>query len=187
MKRHSAVFFDRDGVLNPEVGYTADPNDAKLFADVAPALARLQSAGQFIFVFSNQSGIGRGYYTTTEVQRFNQALCDQLKVNGVVLRSSQFYFCPHLPTEMCPCRKPNPGLLIRAAQEHDIDLSRSFSVGDREIDIQAGKAAGTATILLVRAGVVPVTSADHVVSTLFAAAEWILLKCASYTRAGRSD
>jgi histidinol-phosphate phosphatase family protein len=155
-----AVLLDRDGVINPDVGHPHRPEDAVLFADVGPALARIQQAGYALAVVSNQSGIGRGYFGVEDVIRFNGRLVAALQRHGVVIELDNFFICPHAPDENCACRKPQPGLIRAAAERLALDLSRSVLIGDAESDVMAGRAAGVATILLDRRGSVESTGAD---------------------------
>ena len=119
------------------------------------ALRELQDAGYLLIVVSNQSGIGRGYYRESEVDLLNQTIAEYLDSNaGVTL--SRFYHCPHHPTEAekeyrknCSCRKPAPGLIHRAMRDHAIDVKTSLLVGDKDSDIEAGRAAGVAKLFKV--------------------------------------
>ena len=171
MKRGAAVFLDRDGVLNSDVGYPHRLADAVIFDDVVPALRRIQDAGYVLLVVSNQSGVARGFFTLHEVSRFNRTIAKQLHDANIRVTSKNFYVCPHGPRDECSCRKPKPGLLLKAARQHGIDLRRSFTVGDEETDIEAGRRAGTHTILLNRMGKGRKTKADLVVSSLLEVAE----------------
>ncbi|HOX59273.1 MAG TPA: HAD family hydrolase [Verrucomicrobiota bacterium] len=166
MRRRPAIFFDRDGVLNPDSGYPHRPEDAILFPDVADALRRVQQLGYMIVVVSNQSGVGRGLFSEAEALQFNALLAAQLRLCGVHLAMDQFYICPHTPDEKCDCRKPKPGLLLRAVSELNIDLTQSFAVGDHESDIEAAYAAGVRAVLLNRDGRRFDVRPDYVVSSL---------------------
>lgn len=148
-----AVFFDRDGTLIEDVGYLSDPAQVRLLPGAAEAVRRLNRAGFLVVVVSNQSGVARGLYGIDAVERTNQRLQQLLQQEGAHIDA--FYFCPHLPTgtvpayaKECDCRKPKPGLLYRAAQDLDIDLTESYMVGDAVRDIQAGRAAHCHTIFL---------------------------------------
>ena len=165
-----ALFLDRDGVLNPDVGYPHRLSDAKLYDDVIPALRAIIKAGYSIFVISNQSGVARGLFSLADVRRFNKALCRELQDRGIAIFPRQFYICPHAASDRCECRKPKPGLLLRVSREHDVRLGESFLVGDKELDVQAGRRAGVFTIRLSRSGRVKRSKADRVVSSLRQAA-----------------
>jgi D-glycero-D-manno-heptose 1,7-bisphosphate phosphatase len=143
-----AVFFDRDDTLMVNVPYLGDPSKVEVFAEAAQALIELQQAGFLIFVVSNQSGVGRGLITRDQVYAVNLELMRQL--GGDYIR--EFYNSFAAPNDpSAGDRKPAPSLLYLAAEEHDIDLSRSFFVGDRLSDIECGLAAGCRTVFLTHA------------------------------------
>jgi D-glycero-D-manno-heptose 1,7-bisphosphate phosphatase len=139
-----AVFFDRDGTLMEEVGYCGDPALVRVFPGAAAAVARLRAAGFRIVIVTNQSGIGRGYFTESDFHAVQAEFLRQLSepVDGV-------YFCPDAPDVSPSKRKPSPEMLLDAARELDLDLAGSFMVGDREGDIQAGNRAGCRSILVL--------------------------------------
>ena len=152
----SAVFIDRDGTLNEEVGYLCRPEDVVLIPGAAEGLARLNARGIPVFVVTNQSGIGRGYYDMEAFQAVMDRVAELLKPAGA--RMDGVYLAPHhrkgLGEYAHPDhadRKPNPGMLLRAAQEHGLDLARSWMIGDKEIDLGAGRNAGC-RVALVRTG-----------------------------------
>jgi len=167
------VLLDRDGILNPDIGYPHRIEDAMLFDDAGPALRLLQQAGFSLAVVSNQSGIARGYFGEEEVRAFNASLAEQLTAQGVAMSVEQFFVCPHAPAERCACRKPRPGLIHQAADRLRLDLRRSILIGDRDSDIQAGQDAGLKTVLVDREGSARPTSADWICRTLLDAATWI--------------
>ena len=146
-----AVFLDRDGTINEEVGYLSDPSQVNLIPGAADAIARLRAAGFKLVVVTNQSGIARGLFTVKELHHVNQALEKLLNENGAGIDA--FYFCPHHPMHgekvTCECRKPKPGMAIKAAKELDLDLSRSYFVGDKVSDIELGINAGGKTVLVL--------------------------------------
>lgn len=141
-----AVFLDKDGTLIIDVPYNTDPAKIELAPFAAEALKTLQDHGYILIVVSNQSGIARGYFTEAAlipvITTINRLLCPA----GVTLHD--FYYCPHHENDACDCRKPQPGMLLRAAREHDIDLSRSWMIGDILNDVEAGKKAGCQTMLI---------------------------------------
>ena len=151
----SAVFLDRDGVINVDHGYVSTWERFEFLPGVPDALRALQDAGYLLIVVSNQSGIGRGYYCEADVESLNQAIAQHLgSTVGVTL--SEFYHCPHHPTEaegefrrQCDCRKPAPGMIRQAVLDHGIDLKTSLLVGDKDSDIEAGRAAGVARLFKV--------------------------------------
>jgi len=151
-----AVFLDRDGTLIEEVGYASRPGQIRILGGVARALIDLADAGYRLIVVTNQSGIARGYMTEEDLERFHDALDQQLHLLGAAVDA--YYACPHHPDPgdtprpdlavACDCRKPKPGLLLRAAEDFRLDLEDSWTVGDMWRDIAAGQAAGTRTIKL---------------------------------------
>ena len=151
----SAVFLDRDGVINVDHGYVSTWEQFEFLPGVPEALRELQDAGYLLIVVSNQSGIGRGYYSEADVESLNQAIAQHLDSTvGVTL--SGFYHCPHHPTEaegefrrQCDCRKPAPGMIRQAVLDHGIDVKTSLLVGDKDSDIEAGRAAGVAGLFKV--------------------------------------
>ena len=155
-----ALIVDRDGTLIPDLGYPREPNRVRLMPNAASALAQLRSAGFLIVLASNQSGIGRGMLSWRDVLAVHAQLEELLHASGVALDGA--YYCPHAPDDGCVCRKPRPGLLLRAADELGLDLRRSIVVGDKESDIEAGLATHSNTILFQPIEGVCVTAATHV-------------------------
>jgi D-glycero-D-manno-heptose 1,7-bisphosphate phosphatase len=140
-----AVFFDRDDTLMVNVPYLGDPAQVEAFAEAAPALAQLRDAGYLLYVVSNQSGVGRGLITREQVDAVNAELIRQF---GAPLIDA-FYHSYAAPDDpYATDRKPSPEILLKAAKEHHLDLTRSWFVGDRLSDIECGLAAGCRTILL---------------------------------------
>jgi D-glycero-D-manno-heptose 1,7-bisphosphate phosphatase len=143
-----AVFLDRDGVIIREKDFQCDLETVEFIPGAVQALRNLKK-NFLAVVISNQSGVARGYFTEDELFRFQRALDEMLARSNAVI--SAWYFCPHAPDDGCKCRKPKPGMILRAAEELPIDLPASWMVGDKSSDIGAGKAAGLKTIL-VRTG-----------------------------------
>lgn len=176
----AAVFLDRDGTLIEEKVYLSDPTGVVLFPGVGAALRRLMDAGFKLLVVTNQSGIGRGYYTEADMHRVNQRLLEELAPEGV--RFERIYFAPETPDEPGHGRKPLPRFLLDARDEFGIDLARSFMVGDKRADLECGWNAGVRQSILVRTGygaeLESSLGADAartvVVDDMAAAAEWIL-------------
>ena len=167
-----AVFVDRDGTIMDDADYCSSPDQVQVFNGVAVALRRLRNAGYKIIVITNQSGIGRGYFTEAQYRAVEAEVSRQLG-NGLI---DATYFCPDRPDEPSQCRKPAPGMILEAAKDHDVDLSRSFLIGDKEIDAECGHNAGVRAIR-VRTGFDKMTDgscADWVAQDLAAAAEIIL-------------
>ena len=152
----TAVFIDRDGTINEEAEYLNRLDQVRLFPGAAGAIRRINESGMKAVVITNQSGVARGFFDETFVEKTHAYLRDILCVEGATIDA--FYFCPHHPTEgkgrylqVCGCRKPAPGMLLKAAEELGIDLQRSYLIGDALTDIEAGHRAGVKGIL-VRTG-----------------------------------
>ena len=188
MPGQPAVFIDRDGTLTEEVGYVNHPRRLRLLPRSAEAIRRLNSAGLKAVMVTNQSGVARGYFSEEVLHAVNEALVSQLKAEGGYLDG--LYVCVHHPTEgkspyraVGDCRKPEPGLLKRAEADLGLDLSRSWVVGDKIIDIIAGRRAGARSILVLtgyglgeweyRRSAWP-SEPDHVAEDLLDAVDWIL-------------
>jgi D-glycero-D-manno-heptose 1,7-bisphosphate phosphatase len=144
--RQRAVFADRDGTLIEDPGYLADPDGVRLLPGAAEALAVLGGRGFRLVVVSNQSGIARRLISEEQAAAVHERFLAELERRGVRLDGVRY--CPHGPDDGCSCRKPLPGLLVDAAAELDVDLARSFMVGDTTSDVEAGRSAGCTTILL---------------------------------------
>ena len=150
---NKAIFLDKDGTLVEDVPYNVEPQKIRLCAGAAAGVRSLYQAGYQIFIITNQSGIALNYFPETALVEVHQHLQSVLAANGVPL--SGFYYCPHHPdgsvsgyAVACECRKPKPGLLMQAAQEHQINLSQSWMIGDILNDVEAGRLAGCRTILI---------------------------------------
>ena len=141
-----AVFVDRDGTICRDVHYMSSPDQFELLPGVAEGIALLNGLGLKVIVVTNQSGIARGYFTEEDLHRIHQHMIRILSGKGA--RIDAIYYCPHHPDEGCDCRKPRIGLLLRAAKDFDLDLKSCFVIGDRALDVQAGKNAGCVTILV---------------------------------------
>lgn len=191
MTREPAIFLDRDGVLIEDVDLLTNPGDIRILWDVPQALNRLREAGFQLIVVSNQTVVARGLATEQDVHSIN-ARIDLLLEQAGAPHLDGFYFCPHHPKAtlpayrvVCECRKPRPGLLLRAARDYCLNLGASFLVGDRITDIIAGARAGCRTVL-VHTGkhqappietVEPLDESvrpDYICADLKAASEWIL-------------
>lgn len=149
-----ALFLDRDGTLNEEVDYLHRPEDLALIPGAAEALAKVNAAGIPVVVVTNQSGIGRGYYGWPEFEAVMDRMAEHLAEAGA--RIDATYASPHhekgrgdYAVADHPERKPNPGMLQRAAEEHGLDLTRSWMVGDKALDVEAGRRAGCRTALVL--------------------------------------
>jgi D-glycero-D-manno-heptose 1,7-bisphosphate phosphatase len=170
-----AVFVDRDGTLIHDADYCSDPKQVQVFPGVPQALQRLKAKGFKIIVITNQSGIGRGFFTIDQYRAVEGEVSRQLGDRLI----DATYFCPDVPGQPSECRKPAPGMIWQAAREHDVDLARSFFIGDKEIDAECGRNAGVRTIR-VQTGFDRETSgsrADWVAKDLPAAVH-IIINCA---------
>jgi len=168
------VFLDRDGTLVRDCGYTHKLADYELLPGVRTGLSLISRGGYALAVVTNQSGIGRGYYTEADPHAFQAHLFSDLERSGVRLAGT--LFCPHLPQAGCPCRKPAPGLLWRAREELGADLAASWVVGDQASDVELARRGGCRGAVLV--GVEPIGRSEcgeiTAVRTLEEAAEFIL-------------
>lgn len=175
-----AIFLDRDGVLNFESGdYITRNEDLHMLSGALEAVVKLTRAGWRVFVYTNQSGVGRGYMSLEELNGIHAYL--QAKVEEAGGKITKIYACPHHPEAGCDCRKPEPGLLQQAAREYNIDLCASYAVGDSPRDIAAAYAAGCMPVLVLSGHTRQVDPADFpcsvpdlVFSDLRAFVEWLL-------------
>jgi D-glycero-D-manno-heptose 1,7-bisphosphate phosphatase len=153
MKKNVAVFLDRDGTINEEVGYLDSLDKLRIIPTAYAAIKLINLNGMKAVVISNQAGVAKGFFTEEFVHTVNNSLLALLKEKGAII--DRFYYCPHHPEEgkglylqNCNCRKPAPGMLLQAARELNIDLSRSYFVGDRFLDMETAKNAGAKGILV---------------------------------------
>ncbi|MCU0782594.1 MAG: HAD family hydrolase [Verrucomicrobia bacterium] len=175
-----AIFFDRDGVLIEEKNYLHRVEDVAIFPGAAVAAKRLQDAGFKLFIVSNQSGVGRGYFTLAEVEKVNDYIAREFARQGV--KFQKIYIAPEAPDQPSRGRKPSPQFLFDARAEFGLDLSRSYMLGDKLIDVECGLNAGVKHSILVRTGYGAEQERENpklsaravVVADLAAAAEWIL-------------
>lgn len=148
-----AVFFDKDGTLIPDIPYNVDPKKITLAGGAHELISRLSGKGYLLIIISNQPGIARGYFAEEDLLAVRSRLEELFIEAGSVL--SGFYYCPHHPegiieqySKRCDCRKPMPGMLLKAAMDHNLDLRESWFIGDILNDVEAGNRAGCRTILL---------------------------------------
>jgi D,D-heptose 1,7-bisphosphate phosphatase len=153
MAKRRAIFLDKDGTLVDDVPYNVDPDLISLAPNAAEGLRLFSRLGYALLVVSNQSGVARGHFSEDALDPVWQRLDELLAAEGVQLDG--YYYCPHHPAgsiaayaRACDCRKPEPGLLLRAAAEHDVELQTSWMVGDILHDVEAGRRAGCRTILI---------------------------------------
>ncbi|MBC7128510.1 MAG: HAD family hydrolase [Thermoplasmatales archaeon] len=145
-----ALFIDRDGTINAnEPEYPHKPEHLKIYEDAVELMREYQSKGYLIIIITNQSGIGRGYFTLEQMHQFNNLLISELAKRGVKIDA--IYFCPHKPDDACSCRKPNLGLIEQAMKDFSIDLKNSIIIGDREdIEGEMAKKLGIRFIKMKR-------------------------------------
>ncbi|MFQ5905104.1 MAG: D-glycero-beta-D-manno-heptose 1,7-bisphosphate 7-phosphatase [bacterium] len=170
-----AVFVDRDGTLCPDVPYLDEKEKLELFPETPGAIRRLKGAGFRIVVVTNQSGVGRGYFTLDALAAVHERLRYLLKEAGADVDA--LYYCPHAPDDGCDCRKPKTGMIDGAAAELSISLDKSYLVGDDTVDVQLARNAGLKAILVLTGHgkkSEPSVRADAVVRNLEEAADWIL-------------
>ncbi len=135
-----AIFLDRDNTLIYDSGYIHKPEDVKVLETVPEALILAKESGFLLIVVSNQSGIGRGYYSEKDFHMVNRKIDEILSRYGVKIDA--YYFCPHRPDEGCSCRKPEPEMVRRASKDFNIELERSYVIGDKDIDVELARRAG---------------------------------------------
>lgn len=171
------VLLDRDGTIIHDKHYLADPDGVELIAGAAQGMRVLRDLGFGIVVVTNQSGIGRGFFTIEAQHRIHERMCALLAEEGVGVDG--IYICPHTPEQDCTCRKPLPGLAEQALKDHGFDPETAIVIGDKRADIELGKAIGALSIL-VRTGKGAAEeakgkagAADHIVDDLAAAARLI--------------
>lgn len=180
---NKAVFLDRDGTLNKEIGFAKKKEDYERLPGVVEGLKILMKLGFKLIVVTSQSGVARGFYTEKEVHEFHDHLTKDLEKEGVKIDA--FYFCPHHATQgigkykvECDCRKPKTGMIDKAVKDFEIDTKKSYMIGDKDADIMMGKAAGCTSIFVKTGtnknlqGIAP----DYTAENLHDAAKWIKKK-----------
>jgi len=170
-----AAFLDRDGVINQrarEGEYTITWEEMHILPGAARAIELLNRAGYLVIVVTNQRCVAKGLISTSQLEDLHKRMYAQLARDGGIIDA--VYYCPHDFAPACDCRKPKPGMLLRAAREHDIDLAASWMIGDSARDTGAGKAAGTRTIRLHDDGDASDPNADVVAGSLLEAAQMII-------------
>ncbi len=183
-QRVPAIFLDRDGTINIDHGYVHEIDDFQFIDGVIDACRELKKMGYVLVLVTNQSGIARGKFSEDQYMQLTEWMDWSLADRDVDLDG--IYFCPHLPDaaieeyrQVCDCRKPQPGMLLQAQQELNIDMAASYMVGDKPEDMQAAIAAGVGTKVLVRTGK-PVTQAGEEL------ADWVLDSLADLPKAIKS-
>lgn len=177
------VFLDRDGTINREVGYLCEVENLEILENVVEGLRLLQQE-YLLIVISNQSGVARGYFSETKVDRINAEITKRLEQHNVFIQ--EFFYCPHHPegivkeyAKVCDCRKPNIGLIERARKKYDVDISKSYMIGDKISDLLLAKNAGCKGIFVKTGydlqGKEQIKQlSDYISDSLLEAAEWIL-------------
>jgi histidinol-phosphate phosphatase family protein len=170
-----AAFLDRDGVINrkaPDGRYVTRWEEMELLPGVAVAIASLNRANFHVIVVSNQRCIAKGLVSSHEVEQLHRRMCGELAAADAVIDA--VYYCPHDEQPPCTCRKPAPGMLLKAAKDYGIELRRSWMIGDAETDVAAGRNAGCRTARIAGAGVVGRGTADVIAESLIDATRQIL-------------
>lgn len=154
MRSEPAIFLDRDGTINEDSGYVSRPDELIIYPSAAEAVRLINEAGLKVFIVTNQSGIARGLYSEETLHSIHERMREELAREGATVDA--IYYCPHHPAfgdrryrKSCDCRKPQPGLLFRAAREHNIDLTRSYVVGDKASDINLAASVGAKGALVL--------------------------------------
>lgn len=147
MEKIKALFLDRDGVINYDPGYVYRIEDFEFMPGIFEALAGFMMLGYEIFVVTNQSGIGRGYYSEDDFAKLSKYMIDEFKSYGVEIK--KIYHCPHTPSDDCNCRKPKPGMILQALDEFNISLKDSLMIGDKPSDLESARRAGVESGYLI--------------------------------------
>lgn len=169
---NKAVFLDRDGVITEDIGYVNKIEDFKLLPNAVEGLVLLKNYR--LFIVTNQSGIGRGYYKFEDFFNYNKRVLEELKKHNIKIEKT--YFCPHNPEDNCECRKPKTKMIKDAARDFGIDLGKSFMIGDKKIDVEMGHNAGCKSILVLTGNGMKEkenANADYAARDLIDAAKWI--------------
>ena len=160
MGKRSAAFVDRDDTIIADDKYCSDPEKVKVLDGAGEGLRLLAAKGYCIVIVTNQSGIGRHYFNEDQLKAVHDRMRQQLRRKGADFDA--LYYCPHRPKDNCSCRKPQPGLILRAASELNLELQSSYTIGNSEQDLEAGRRAGTRTVLIRNDGAgVSVTENDY--------------------------
>ena len=144
------IFLDRDGVINKDINYLHKIDDFEFIDGIFDVCLYFQNLGYKIIIITNQSGISRGYYSHREYQKVTQWMLDQFQYKNINILD--VFHCPHGPDSTCDCRKPKPGMFLKAKAKHNTDMEKSWLIGDKEVDVIAANAAGIENTILVRSG-----------------------------------
>ena len=173
---------DRDGTINEEVGYLSRINQLKIFSSTFAAIRMINESGMKAVVITNQSGVARGFFDEDFVTTVHARISEMLQEKGAFI--DRFYYCPHHPTEgngvykiNCGCRKPEPGMFLKAAEEMDINLSSSYMIGDMPKDMQAARSAGVKGILVrteYEGNIISAGTPVYIAQDILDAVRWIM-------------
>ena len=144
------IFLDRDGVINKDINYLHKIDDFEFIDGIFDVCLYFQSLGYKIIIITNQSGISRGYYSHSDYQKVTQWMLDQFKYKNINILD--VFHCPHGPDSTCDCRKPKPGMFLKAKDKYNTDMEKSWMIGDKERDTIAANSAGIDNAILVRSG-----------------------------------
>lgn len=179
-----AVFIDRDNTICRDVPYCSRPEDLELMPMVADGIRLLSEHGFKVVVITNQSGVARGYFTEEMLSQIHQKMQNDLAKQGAFVDA--IYYCPHHPDDNCNCRKPKPAMILQAARDLDIDINKSYIIGDSDMDTEMGKKAGCLTIVVATlnqdATVPRKPEPDYIASDLYEAANWVIHNTAAKTQ-----
>lgn len=148
MSVHKALFLDRDGIINIDDGYTYKIDSFKFVCGIFDLVSLFQTKGYYIFIVTNQSGIGRGYYTLDDFKKLTDWMIEEFSQKGILI--SKVFYCPHKPEDQCNCRKPKIGMIEQALEEFNIDLEHSWMIGDKQSDIDLAHNAHIANSIAIR-------------------------------------
>lgn len=171
MKDIPVLFLDRDGTLIVDKNYLSHPTGIEFMPDALAGLRRFRAMGYALVMITNQSGIGRGYFSDEQLQAVHRRLQELLAAEGLALDA--IYYCPHAPEAQCRCRKPATGMLEQACAEHGIDRSRALMVGDSQADMLLARNFGITALQICRDGATPDPLAQWSGPSLLAAAKWV--------------
>jgi D-glycero-D-manno-heptose 1,7-bisphosphate phosphatase len=188
MIRKRYAILDRDGTIIKECHYLSEPSQVELIPGAAEGIRMLQTMDLGVVAITNQSGVGRGYFSEEKLAEVHDRMNELLAVEGV--RLDGIYHCPHLPADVCECRKPSPGMLLQAAKDLSFDPAKSFVVGDKPCDIELGQRVGATTLLVLTGHGMeyvddPLVGANYVVKDLHAAAQAIRARLTQTALAAR--
>ena len=161
------IFLDRDGVINHEVNYLHKISEFKFINGIFESCLNFQKLGYQIIIVTNQSGIARGYYKESDYEKLTQWMLGRFSKHNVNILN--VFHCPHGPESTCDCRKPKPGMLLKAKNQYNIDMGKSWMIGDSEVDISAAASCGIENTILVRSGHKidePITKAKFILDSI---------------------